>query len=126
VLLSGSIQLAESGSFGGDQTGWQIQFLMEEISIKEDQRAEGLVLGGCSHFSFSRKIGQKCLDFRFSHLLEVCLIVKKDVAPDLIDIRLFSPVGILLVAQRIADLIEQFLGFLVHDMISSGIIVLYF
>jgi hypothetical protein len=47
--------------------------------------------------------------------------VKKDIAPDHIYVGLFGPVGIVFEAQRVADLIKQFLGYLAHDLISGGV-----
>ena len=53
-------------------------------------------------------------------------MVKKDIRPDLIQVGLFGPVGIVLEAQPLAGLIEQFHEFLAHDLISGGVFMLYF
>ncbi len=53
-------------------------------------------------------------------------MVKKDIRPDLIQVGLFGPVGIVLEAQPLAHLIKQYLGFLAHDLISGRGFMLYF
>ena len=52
--------------------------------------------------------------------------MKKETAPDPIQVGLFGPEGIVFQTQGIADVIEHLHRFIVHDVISNSVFVLYF
>ena len=54
-------------------------------------------------------MSEKCFNFRDTHLFGVTLIVNEYVATNPLNIGFFRPVGVVLNADYIADLIEAFL-----------------
>lgn len=60
-------------------------------------------------------MGEEGLDFRGAHVFGVAFVVEDDVAFDPVAVGLFGAVGVVLEAQGVGDLIEEFTpGFLFH------------
>lgn len=63
---------------------------------------------------FGSEIGKKFLNFIFSHIFGMGLVVEEDKTPDPIYVRLFRSIGIMLEAYSVANLVEKLSGFLCH------------
>jgi len=59
-----------------------LQRLAEDLSIEEEQGAEGLVLGGCGDLELDREMDEELADLDLPHLLWVSFLVEEDVALD--------------------------------------------
>ena len=83
------------------------------IRSEAGQGAERLILCGCGYFPFGGEIGKKFLNFIFSHISGMGLVVKEDITPNPIYVRLFRSIGIMLEAYSVANLVENFYWFIV-------------
>ena len=57
-----------------------IQFHIQNVAIKKDDGAEGLILGGGSHFVLNSQVSYEGVDFRSAHAEGVFFVVEKDKA----------------------------------------------
>src|SRR5262249_25753195 len=62
--------------------------------LEEEQRVEGLVLGGRGDAVTDCERGQEGRDFRVAHLRGMALAVEEDVALDPVDVRLLGPAAV--------------------------------
>jgi hypothetical protein len=99
------------------------QFEVEHLFVDEDQRIEGLVLGGGRHVAIRREVVQEGPDVVFVEAAGMGGVVKVDEAFGPAHVGLFRVVAILAPPTGLSDLIEEF-GRLVagtgHDMRRSG------
>jgi hypothetical protein len=100
------------GLFGASGVDGAVEVLVEHVAVEKEQGAEGLLLDG--------QVGEKGFDFGEAHVSGVAFVVKEDVAFDPVHVGLFGADGIVLEAQNVADLIEQFFrrrlhGFFLHE-----------
>ena len=65
---------------------------MESVAVEEEDRADGLVLGGGRGFAIHNKVGDELVDLYYSHFTRMAFVVKKDVFADPLDVGLFSAV----------------------------------
>jgi hypothetical protein len=78
---------------------------LKHLSVKEEERAEGLSLrGGCQALIYSQ-VGEKRFDFRDIHRLRMALIVKEGEAYDPADVGLLRVKRTLPGAQRLTHTI---------------------
>ena len=70
-----------------------------------------MILCGCGYFPFGGEIGKKFLNFIFSHIFGMGFVVKEDITPNPIYVRLFRSIGRMLEAYSVANLVEKFFGF---------------
>ena len=84
------------------------------MTVEEKKCAEGLVLGGGGHVALHGQMGEEGFHLCGAHVLGVALVVEKDVAFDPVDVGLLGADGVVLQADDVANLIEQFLGTLFH------------
>ena len=82
---------------------------IQNISIKEKERAKRLVLCRCADMLFHVQMGQKLIHFRFGHFPGVPDIVKEDISLNPIAIGLFGPSTVMARTQGFPQLIEEFL-----------------
>jgi len=78
------------------------------MAIEEEERAEGLVLGGSRDMLLCGEVREKSLDFRGAHFGGVALAVKEDEAAHPLDIGLLGAVGIVPSAKGLTHLVEEF------------------
>jgi hypothetical protein len=98
------------GPFGPGDMDFIVNRLFEHFAVEEEEGAEGLVLGAGSHLLLCGQVSEEGFDFRCSHILGVAFVVEEDVAFDSVDVGLFGAVGIMLAAQGMAHLVQQFWG----------------
>jgi hypothetical protein len=98
------------GFFGADEVGGEFDFLVENVAIQEDDGAEGLVLGGGGEAALGGEVGDEGLDFGDAHVFGMAFIVEEDVAANPVYVGLFGAVGVMLDANGVADLFEEFFG----------------
>ena len=99
------------GAYGVNRA---MQIDVEHMAIEKKECAEGLILGRGGHVLFDGEPGEEGFNLAPRgppiHLRRMAELVEADVAFNPIDIRLFSSVGVILEAQGIAHLVEEFLG----------------
>jgi hypothetical protein len=66
------------------------EFALEDLLVKEEEAAQGLVLGGGGDVFVHCEVGKELSDFVFAHLVGMAFVVEEDVAPDPIDIGLLG------------------------------------
>ena len=84
----------------------EIEFSVEHLLVEKEQRAESLILGGCSDIPFDRQMGEKSGDFLLAHFVRMPLAMKENVTANPIDVGLFGADGVMFHAQMPADPIE--------------------
>jgi hypothetical protein len=67
------------------------KFTVEDLLVKKEQGAKGLVLGGSRDVTVDSKVTEESTDFVFAHLAGVTFIVKQDKTARPIDVSLLSP-----------------------------------
>lgn len=80
----------------------------QDFTVEEEDGAKGLVLGGGSDFAFDGQVGDKGFDFGLAHFAGVAFFVEEDEAARPFDVGFFGTKGIMLGAQGVAHLVEQF------------------
>ncbi|MBU0493635.1 MAG: hypothetical protein KKB13_17455 [Chloroflexi bacterium] len=111
------------GQYGGQAFGFlgaqgvdgAVEFLVQHLSIEEQDGTVGLILGGRGHVSVHGQVGEEGCDLGVAHLIGVALVVKEDKAADPVHVGLFGADGIVFEADGVADLVEEFPGFLGHE-----------
>jgi hypothetical protein len=73
----------------------KVEFSLEHLLVKKQQRAESLVLSGCRDAFFDRKMSEKFGDFFLAHFVWVAFAMKENVTANPIDIRLLSADGVM-------------------------------
>ena len=73
----------------------EVEFSLEHLLVKKQQRAESLVLSGCSDALFDRKMSEKFGNFFLAHFLWMAFAMKENVAANPIDVRLLSADGVM-------------------------------
>lgn len=76
------------------------------MAIKEEDGAEGLILGGGRDVAFGGEVGEELPDLGGAHFFGVAFVVKEDVVFDPLCVGLFGAGGIALEAQGFAVLVE--------------------
>ena len=84
----------------------EIELSLEHLLVKKQQRAESLVLSGCSDAFFDRKMSEKFGDFFLAHFVWVAFAMKENVAAYPIHISLLGTDRIVFHAQLPADPVE--------------------
>jgi hypothetical protein len=84
----------------------EIEFSIEHLLGKKQQRAESLGLSGCGDALFDRKMSEKFGDFFLAHFVRVAFAMKENVTANPIDIRLLSADRVMFDAQMPANAIE--------------------
>jgi hypothetical protein len=94
---------------GADGVDLLVERLLEDVSVKEEERIEGLVLCGGGHAAFESEVGEEGLDLGFA-ALEIASVLEAVVADEAFDpgaVGAFGMDGVATAAQGEADLIEQ-------------------
>ena len=73
----------------------KIEFSVEHVLVKKQQRAISLVLSGCSDALFDCKMSEKFGDFFLAHFVWVAFAMKKNITKNSIDVRLLSANGVM-------------------------------
>ena len=98
------------GFFGADEVGGEVDVFLEDVTVEEEDGAEGLVLGGGSQVTLGGKVRDEGLDFLAAHVVGVAFVVEEDVAADPVYVGLFGAGGVVFDADGVADLFEEFFG----------------
>ena len=67
-----------SGAADAFDAGDEFQFAIEDVLVKEEERAESLVLSGGGDPAIDGEVAQESGDFFFAHLLRMTFVVEKD------------------------------------------------
>lgn len=86
----------------------EFQFAIEDVLIKKEQCAEGLVLSGSRDVTVNSKMAEEGSNFFFAHLVWVPFAMKKNKTPDPLDISLLSADTVTLDTQVPAHAVEKF------------------
>jgi len=85
----------------------EIEFSIEHLLVKKQQRAESLILSGCGDALFNGEMGKEVGDFFLAHFVRVAFAMKENVTANPIDVRLFGADRIMFHPQVPPDAIEQ-------------------
>lgn len=96
------------GFFGADEVGGEFDFLEEDVAVEKEDGAEGLILGGGGDIGFGGEVGDVGLNFGDAHFFGMAFVVVEDVAATPFDVGLFGAVGVMLGANGVAELFEEF------------------
>ena len=107
-LFAGEDSGEAFGAFGGGREDDGIQVFVEDFAVEEKESAESLILRGGRDISLLGEVGQEGLDFGGAQFGGVTLVVEKDKAADPIHVSFLGAIGVMLDAQGITYLIEQF------------------
>lgn len=80
----------------------------EDMPVKKEDGADGLVLGGGGNMSFNNQVGDELVDFRDAHLAWVTFVVIDNELPDPIGVGFLGAAGVLFDPQGFAVLVEEF------------------
>jgi len=84
--------------------------LVEHFAVQEEERVEGLILGGGSDVLVNSQVGEEGFNFWYAHLFGMSFIVEEDKVLDPGDISFFCTDGIVFTANGIAHLVQEFPG----------------
>jgi hypothetical protein len=84
-----------------------MEFSIEHLLVKKEQRAQCLVLRRRGNVSIYSKVGEKSGDFLLAHVAGMPFAVKKNKATDPIDADLFSANAVMLYPQLPAHAVKQ-------------------
>src|SRR4051794_38199703 len=82
--------------------------LPEDLLVKEEQSAQGLVLRRRCHLALASQISKELRHLGLGHSARVPFAVEEDKPPGPIEIGLFGPKTIMFSSDHVADLIEEF------------------
>ena len=85
-----------------------IQRRLEHFIVKEEERAERLILGRSSDAFVDCQVREKRADFGLSHFIRMAFTVKEDELFDPAPVRLFGSEAIVFETNDGADLIDKF------------------
>ena len=68
----------------------EIEFSIEHLLVKKEQRAESLILSGCGDALFNSQMSEEFGDFFLAHFARVAFAMKKNVTANPIDIGLLG------------------------------------
>ena len=88
-----------------------IQFDVKNVTIQEEDGAEGPVLGGRRDGFIGGKVDKELFDFGNTHFFWVAFVVKEDVVLYLEEVGIFGTRGVMLYPEGIAILIKKFFAF---------------
>ena len=95
----------------GRRTRWtpgnELKFAVEDVLVKEEQRTEGLVLGGGGDVAVKVEMGEKGGDFFFAHLVGMAFAVEEDEAANPIEVSVFCADAVTFDAKMPADAVEK-------------------
>ena len=95
-----------AGFLGTNDFGREGKFALENVTVKEENGTEGLILGGGRKIAFGGQIYNECLYFGFAHLAWMTFVMKQNITANPIHVGLFCAIGVVFDAQRIGNLIE--------------------
>ena len=84
-----------------------VERLAQHVPVQNQERAEGLVLGGGGHILPHSDVRQKRLNFGRAHLPGMPLAVEKDKAPNPVDVALFRANAVVLETNPLPDFVQQ-------------------
>ena len=94
MMAQASAGLKTTGSLAGRPDAFDpgdvIEFAVEHLLIKEEQRTEGLVLSRRGDVKIDVQVAEESGDLFFAHLLRVTFIVEEDEPANPINIGLFG------------------------------------
>ena len=95
-----------------------IQFNLQNIAVKKEDGADGLILGGGGDVFLVDKVGDEGVDLVHTHLARVAFVMVEDVLAYPADIGLFGAERVVAVAEEFAVLFEQF--FALRSILRMG------
>src|SRR5437762_8414704 len=84
----------------------EVQFAGEHLLLKKEQCSKGLVLCRCSNVFLGSQVREELGNLAFAHFVGMTLAMKKNVAPDPIDVRLLGADAVMFHAQTPAHAVE--------------------
>jgi len=87
--------------------GEVLELPLEDLPIKEEEGAEGLILGGGGDAAVDGEVTEEGGNLRFAQLLGVAFAMEEDEAANPIEIRLLGADAVVFDAQMPTDTIEQ-------------------
>lgn len=78
---------------------------MQDFAVKEEEGAEGLVLGRGGDVAGDGEVSEELFDFTGAHLVGMAFVVVEDEAFDPVGIRFFGADGVMFEADGGADLV---------------------
>ncbi len=94
--------------FGAEYVGGKFDLFEEDVTVKEEDGAECLILCGSGDVPLGGEVCNEGLNFWDSHFGGMALVVMEDVAFAPIEVDLLGAVGVVLGADGVAKLIEKF------------------
>lgn len=105
-LLTGEDGWETLGLLGAYSVNGAVQRLLQDLGVEEQQRAQGLILGGRGDTLLDREVGQKGFDLGQVQLLGMAFAMEQDEALDPADVGFFAK-RVVLAAQDRADAVQQ-------------------
>ena len=84
----------------------EIEFSIEHLLVKKQQRAEGLILSGRGDILFNGEMSEKSADFFLAHFVRVTFAMKENVTANPIDVRLLGADRVMFYAQMPPDTVK--------------------
>ncbi len=104
----------DDGEFGWTpdtlDAGKVLKFAVEDLLKKEEQSAEGLILGRGGNALVDGEVAEERRDLLFAHGVGMAFVVKKDEATDPTEVRFLGANAIALHAEMPVDAVEEFWG----------------
>src|SRR5215207_4036795 len=88
-----------------------VQLDAKNVAVEKEDGADGLVLGGSGNGLLIDEVGNEVVDLDYAHVARMALVVEENVLADPADVGLFGAEGIMAVAEELAILVKQLLGF---------------
>jgi hypothetical protein len=85
----------------------EVQFSVEYLLIKKQQRTESLILSRCGDALLDSEMSEKVGDFFLAHVVRVAFAMKENVTANPIDIRLLGADRIMFYPQMPPNSVEQ-------------------
>ena len=77
----------------------EVEFSLEHLLVKKQERAESLILSGRCDAFFHREMSKEFTDFFLAHLARVAFAMKENVTANPIDVRLLGADGVMFYPQ---------------------------
>jgi hypothetical protein len=94
--------------FGPHQIERAVEVSLKNVTVKEDEGVEGLVLSGGGDVVVDGQVGEEGGDFGRAHVFGVAFVMEEDEAFDPVHVGFFGADGIVLETNGLAKLVEEF------------------
>ena len=97
-------------AFRADDVAEGLDGPLEDFAVEEEERAEGLGLGGGGHPPARGEMRDEGVDLGFAHFVGMPFAVEDDEPPDPADVGLFGPEAVVARAERGTHTVEELQG----------------